>query len=181
MILPVAAIAAVAGGVVWSRTVADDGDDVIHLDTPGEFVDPASTNPEYDGDELPVFELTNADGDIVRLEPDGRPMVVNLWYSTCPPCSRELAAFGTVDDDLGDEVRFVGVNPLDDAETMVRYAAERGVSYDLLRDPNELVGSELGVLQYPVTLFVAADGEIVAQTGALSEDELRGHVAELLA
>ena len=32
-----------------------------------------------------------------------------------------------------------------------------------------------------MTLFVSADGEIVAQTGALNEAELRQHVAELLA
>ena len=65
--------------------------------------------------------------------------------------------------------------------TMVRYAADRGADYELLMDPNNAVADELGILQFPVTLFVSADDEIVAQTGVLSEDELRAHVAELLA
>ena len=39
-------------------------------------------------------------------------MVVNLWYSTCPPCARELADFAAVEAEVGDDVRFVGVNPL---------------------------------------------------------------------
>ena len=54
-------------------------------------------------------------------------MVVNLWYSTCPPCARELADFAAVDAEVGDDVRFVGVNPYDTAPTMTRFAADRGV------------------------------------------------------
>lgn len=180
-LLPVALLIAVVGALIWSRTVADDGDDVLRLDTPGEFIDPASTNVENEGDALPAFELIDAEGKTVRLEPDGRPLVVNLWYSTCPPCARELAAFAHVDNEFGDELRFVGVNPYDDTATMESFAASRGVEYELLLDPDYVVADELGVLQFPVTLFVSADGEIVVQTGALSEDELREHVAELLA
>jgi peroxiredoxin len=180
VLLPLAAVVAVAGAIVWSRVVADDGDDVV-LITPGEFTDPASTNADNAGDVFPSFALTGADGVAASLAPGDRPLVVNLWYSTCPPCSRELAAFGTVAGELGDDVRFVGVNPLDDAETMVEYAADRGVDYELLMDPDEFVGAEFGILQYPATFFVATDGQIVAQTGVLSEGELREHVAELTA
>jgi len=174
-----AVVVIVVGALVWNR--ADGDGDVLHLDTPGEFIDPASTNVENRGEVLPKFELTNADGEIVALESDGRPLVVNLWYSTCPPCARELAAFADVDAEFGDQVRFVGVNPYDDAATMEEFAGSRGVDYELLLDPDYVVAEQLGVLQFPVTLFVSADGEIVVQTGALSEDELREHVAELLA
>ncbi len=167
------------GAVAWSRTVADDRDLVV-LDQPGEFVDPAATNEIQAGNQMPGFDLVDADGDSVRLESDGRPLVVNLWYSTCPPCARELAAFSEVEGEVGGDVRFVGVNPFDSNEDMVRFATERGVDYELLRDPDFAVGNELGVVQFPVTLFVNGDGEIIAQTGALSESELRGHLAELL-
>ena len=178
--LGVAAVVVAVGAFAWNQA-GDDGDDVIHLDTPGEFIDPASTNPNYSGDPLPRFELTDADDEDVRLEPDGRPLVVNLWYSTCPPCARELGAFAAVDAEFGDRVRFVGVNNYDDADTMERFAGERGVDYELLMDPDDVVGRELRVLQFPVTFFVSADGDIVTQTGPLSENELREHVAELLA
>jgi len=181
VLLPIAVAVAVAGAIVWSRVVADDGDDDVVLITPGEYADPASTNAENTGDVFPSFELTGADGSPASLTPGDRPLVVNLWYSTCPPCSRELAAFGAVAADVGDEVRFVGINPLDDAETMVQYAADRGADYELLMDPDEFVGDEFDILQYPVTFFVATDGEIVAQTGVLSEAELREHIAELVA
>jgi peroxiredoxin len=170
------------GAFAWSRTVADGGDgEVIRLDTPGEYADPAMSNPPNTGAALPAVELATVDGAAVTLRPDGRPMVVNLWYSSCPPCARELAYFAAVDSDLGDDIRFVGVNPIDDVATMRGFAAERGVDYELLVDPDGALGDALGVVQFPVTLFVDTDGEIVAQTGPLSEGDLRSQIAESLA
>jgi thiol-disulfide isomerase/thioredoxin len=178
----VVAIVALAGAVAGSRIVADDGDDdVIRLETPGEYVDPAVSNPPNDGATFPAVELVGDSGAATTLRGDGRPMVVNLWYSTCPPCARELTYFAAVADDLGADVRFVGVNPLDDDSTMRSFAAERGVEYELLRDPDGALDAALGIVQYPATLFVDADGEVVAQTGVLSEGGLRDQVAELLA
>ena len=169
------------GALVWGRTVADGGgDEVIHLETPGEYADPAMSNPPNDGVQFPAVELETPDGSAGSLSPDDRPMIVNLWYSTCPPCARELTYFAAVDADLGEEIRFVGVNPIDDVETMRSFAAERGVDYELLIDPDGALGDALGVVQYPVTLFVSADGEIVAQSGPLSEGDLRGQIAESL-
>jgi thiol-disulfide isomerase/thioredoxin len=179
-VLP-AVVAVGVGALVWSRTVTDDGDDVILLHTPGEYVDPSASNPPNDGVLLPRVALTTAAGVTAQLASDGRPMVVNLWYSTCPPCARELTYFAAVANEFGNEVRFVGVNPLDDAGTMQRFAAERGVAFELLRDPDGALEEALGVVQYPVTLFVDETGEIVAQTGVLGAADLRAHVAELLA
>ena len=122
------------GALIWSRTIADGGDDVLRLETPGEYVDPAVSNPPNDGARLPDVELTTVDGTTTALAVDGRPMVVNLWYSTCPPCARELTYLAEVEADVGEEVRFVGVNPLDDVAEMQRFAEERGVDYELLVD-----------------------------------------------
>jgi peroxiredoxin len=169
------------GAVVWSRAAGGSAaDDDVVLDTPGEYVDPgAPTNPPLPTDELPAVTLETAAGDPVELAPtDGRPMVVNLWFSTCPPCARELADFADVEAELGDDVRFVGVNPYDAASTMTRFAADRGVSYELLRDPGFVLADELGVVAYPVTLFVDPDGRIAERTGPLRAAELRSRIAD---
>jgi peroxiredoxin len=180
VVVLLAVVAFAVGAVVFNSTVADDGDDVVRLDAPGEYVDPAVSNPPNDGDAFPAVELTATDGSTARLAVEGRPMVVNLWYSTCPPCARELTYFANVAAEVGDEVRFVGVNPLDDAGTMREFADERGVDYELFSDPDGQLESALGVVQYPVTLFVAPDGTIVDQVGALSEADLRERVGALI-
>ena len=127
-----------AGALIWSRVVvtSDPSSEAV-LTEPGEYVEPgAATNPPLPTDRLPIVDLLGADGSTVELASDGRPMVVNLWYSTCPPCARELVDFAAVHEQLGDAVRFVGVNPLDSAAEMERFAADRGVDYELLRDPD---------------------------------------------
>ena len=168
LIVLVGALVVLAGGaIVWSRLDADDGGsgEEVRLDEPGD---------------LPDVELLAVDGSPVRLPGDDpRPMVVNLWYSTCAPCARELADFADVHDEIGDQVRFVGVDPLDTVDAMKRFADDRGVRYELLRDDGFAFTDGLGIVAFPATLFVDADGRIVDQIGAIDDDELRDKLAEL--
>jgi thiol-disulfide isomerase/thioredoxin len=168
------------GAVAWSNAATGGSKPDAVLDTPGEYDEPSgSTNPPLPTDRLPDLTLTDAAGHAVELRPDGRPMIVNLWFSTCAPCAKELAEFATVHDELGDRVRFVGVNPFDTPGAMTRFAADRGVTYELLRDAGEHLGQALDVAAYPVTLFVAADGTILDETGAMDGATLRNRIAVL--
>ena len=49
---------------------------------------------------------------------------------------------------------------------MTPFAADRGVTYELLRDPRRCSADALDVVAYPVTLFVGADGDVLERTGA---------------
>ena len=180
-VVAVASVLVIAvGAVAWSRAVSGDDDVDAVLDEPGNYVLPGLvTNPPLATDGLPAVDLLAGDGAAVRLVPDGRPMVVNLWYSQCAPCARELADFAVVHEEVGDRVRFVGVNPWDTAATMQRFAADRGVTYELLRDEAGRFGEALDVVAYPVTLFVGADGEVVGSTGPIEARELRARIEEL--
>jgi peroxiredoxin len=176
-----AVVVSAVGAVAWSRHVAgDEAEPDVVLDEPGNYVLPGLvTNPDFSNGDLPDVTLLDVDGEELRLVPDGRPMVVNLWYSTCPPCARELVDFAAADAALGSRVRFVGVNPVDSADVMLRFAGDRGVDYELLRDPGGRFGEELDVVAYPATLFVDVDGTILASTGVIDERGLRERIAEL--
>ena len=62
---------------------------------------------------------------------------------------------------------------------MTKFAADRGVTYELLRDPDESLGQALDVVAYPVTLLVAADGTILDASGAMSGEVLRKRIGVL--
>lgn len=133
-------------------------------------------------DTLPSVELTAARD--ARLSTDdlvGGPLVINFWYSACPPCANELRDFAAVHAVYGDDVRFVGVNAIDTIDEMTAFAAERGVSYELFQDRLAELQTELRLTSFPTTLFVAADGSIVERTGVLDESSLENEVLELLA
>ena len=171
----------------WAISRDGDGADTdpldAVLDTPGTAQIPGiETNDQVDGDPLPSIDLFTNDGDVIDTDDLlGQPLVINLWYSTCEPCKRELPAFAEVQAEYGDRVRFVGVNPRDVPETNESFARERGVRYELLLDRDGALTVELGVARFPSTFFVAADGTIVRQSGVLEADDLRIYVEELLA
>ncbi|WP_307807850.1 TlpA family protein disulfide reductase [Nocardioides xinjiangensis] len=70
------------------------------------------TGTDLDGEEVDLAELR------------GRPVVVNVWASWCPPCIVEQPDLNAAAAELGDEVAFVGLNirdaSTDDAKAYVR-------------------------------------------------------------
>ena len=179
--LAVAAVVGVAGGWALSKTSAFGGDDLpddIVLDVPGEYQEPAEGPPSaVSGTRFPDVVLTAADGTEIRSSDLlGRPLVVNFWYSTCPPCERELQAFAEVHGEFGDRVRFVGVDHIDSPDVMEEFARDRGVRYELLRDPDGALVDALGMVTFPLTLFIDENGVIVGESGVLDADTLRHHI-----
>ena len=176
---------AVVGVFVWIQS--SDGDDTAvdaTLQDPQSvitFPDDGLGNDDVQGDPFPdVVLIDRDDNEVTTGDLVGEPLVVNLWYSTCPPCAKELPDFAEVDAET-DEVRFIGVNTLDSLEVMERFAGERGVEYDLFRDEFAELADAIGATAMPITLFVTSDGMIVEQTGPLDADELRAEIADLLA
>jgi peroxiredoxin len=167
----------------WPNDDGDDGDVDALLTEPGAVVTYPRTglgNDPVAGEQLPVVTLLDADGnDVSTADLIGEPLVVNLWYTTCAPCAKELPEFAEVDAER-DDVRFVGINNIDTVEDMERFAGERGVTYDLLRDDVSEFTNAVGAVAFPITLFVTSDGTIVDQTGPLDADELRRRIEDLM-
>jgi peroxiredoxin len=175
----VVASCAVAGvfALAGDAEPATDGDFV--LDQPGIYQEPVTTAALH-GVALPDVVLHDADGVARPLASFvGRPLVVNLWYSACAPCARELVDFAEVSAELAGQVQFVGIDPQDDATSMRQFADARGVTYPLLLDTDLQFVSEIPIAAYPTTLFVSSDGVIVHQTNAIDADELRATIAEV--
>jgi thiol-disulfide isomerase/thioredoxin len=168
-----AAVAAACGG--------SSDDDVVRFGSPDDGGIP--TAPEIEGDTLPDVTVTTLDGEEASLRDlAGTPMVVNMWFSTCVPCKKELPDFAEVDAELGDAVRFVGLNLQDTPQRAEQFARDAGVEYEIVLDPEQQSALALDVAVFPSTLFVDPSGRIVdLHQGALSADELRAQIAESLA
>jgi thiol-disulfide isomerase/thioredoxin len=192
------AVSVPAGWAMWRISSADQRSDgltdvgrtgsseQVVLTEPGEYrqpVDETSRPPGVLASPVPLPQIEMLDarglpvssGDLI-----GTPAVINVWFSTCPPCARELADFAEVHREVGDQIRFVGVNPFDSVEVMQRFAAERGVAYEQWRDPESAFIDAIATTAFPRTLFVNAAGFVVADTGVLTADELRNLIEAVL-
>ena len=141
-----------------------------------------ATNTDNTGRQLAEVDLKSVAGEIISTKSLlGTPIIINIWYSTCEPCRRELPVLASAAAQYLDQVRFVGVNIKDSASVAKEFAAEYGVKFELLLDTNGSFISELGIATAPVTLAINAQGVIIDQVaGEISAGELDELVKKLL-
>jgi thiol-disulfide isomerase/thioredoxin len=120
-------------------------------------------------------EFVGFDDQVVTLDDyHGRPLLVNLFASWCAPCVSEMPTIERVKQDVGDQVAFLGIAVNDRVEDAQALIDRTGITWDLARDPQGELTTELGAVGMPTTFLITPEGEIVEQhTGALEEDELR--------
>jgi thiol-disulfide isomerase/thioredoxin len=111
----------------------------------------------------------------------GTPIVVNFFASWCTPCLAELPGFERVHHEVGEAVRFVGLNLADDPAAGRAIVEQAGITYDVARDPDGDVFAALGAIAMPATVFVDADGRVLeVHGGELSAGALAERIEALL-
>ena len=129
---------------------------------------------------LPNITLAALDGTPVRLQADGRPTVINLWATWCPPCRREMPLLAEVAK-AHPEIRFVFANQGEPAAKVGQYLERQGLAWPgLVLDTGQAVPRHYGTLGIPVTLFVAADGRLSSShLGEISREQLNNNLAAI--
>ncbi|MEY4361575.1 MAG: hypothetical protein RL391_881, partial [Actinomycetota bacterium] len=163
LLLGAAAVIAVVG-ISISRISSEKSDDVetVVLDEPGEYQEPGiGTNRDLTGETLSAASLDTLDGD--RIEASkwldmGKPLLVNIWFSTCQPCKREMPALQDAFERYGDRIAFIGVNPHDSVRRLSDFTDEFGITYPQYRDTNSEFVVASGVATFPTTLVIGSDG-----------------------
>jgi thiol-disulfide isomerase/thioredoxin len=129
----------------------------------------------------PLTTLAGAPADLARLAA-GKPVVINLWATWCPPCRREMPLLAAAQK-RESRVRFVFVDQGESAEAARRYLAAAGLDIsNVLLDIGGAIPREVGSEGLPTTLFYDASGRLVdSHVGALSAASLASRLNELRA
>ncbi len=123
-----------------------------------------ATTTQLTAERLPSISLTDLDsGAAVDLAKLTGPAVINLFATWCGPCKTELPVFAQAAKALGDRVTFIGIDFADPDQQGARALAKKsGIGYQLLADPDSRLRKDLKVVGLPQTMFVDAQGTIVA-------------------
>jgi len=133
---------------------------------------------------IPDTPLVTLDGEYTDLQTlagqNGKPMVVNIWATWCPPCRREMPMFEQAQQNR-DDVTFVFVNQGEQASQIHRFMSDTDLSLDnvLLDIPNAL-GPVVGAVGLPTTLYYDAEGRLVdSHMGEVSKATLQRSLERL--
>lgn len=104
----------------------------------------------------------------------GRPVVLNLWASWCPPCRREMPVFEMAQKTYPD-IAFVAVNQGESQQQVKAFIEHNGLTLDhVLLDPFSTITRTMSARGLPTTLFFDPEGRMVdSHVGELTSATLR--------
>lgn len=123
------------------------------------------------GRDVSALEVQTLDGEVQPLRDvalDGKPVVLNVWATWCPPCLKEMPTL----DALGKQGNYtvVAIATDGEAETVKEFLKKQawGSGVRIWFDANGIVTREkLGVAALPVTFVLDKELKVVdVQTGA---------------
>ncbi|WBX91053.1 TlpA family protein disulfide reductase [Achromobacter mucicolens] len=126
--------------------------------------------PDQSPPALAQLRLQDLSGAPVALSAyQGKPTVVNLWASWCPPCRREMPAFEAAQAAYPD-VHFVFLNQGEAPPEITHYLRQHAPALqNVLMDPASDASRQLSNRGLPATLFLDASGRMVdLRVGELS-------------
>ena len=108
---------------------------------------------------LPTIAAMRLDGTPVSTASlAGRPLVINLWATWCPPCRREMPMLIEAASRRSD-VTFLLLNQREAEGVVRRYLDRNDLSAThIALDPDGEAGRQLRAPGLPTTIFVSADG-----------------------
>ncbi|HKJ72087.1 MAG TPA: TlpA disulfide reductase family protein [Gammaproteobacteria bacterium] len=115
-----------------------------------------------------------------RLAPPGRPAVVNLWASWCPPCRREMPRLAQAAE-AHPGVSFAYVNQGEERAAVAAFADRFGLRRGrVFLDPGRRLAERFGTVGLPATLFFDRSGRLLAaHVGEISRAALGDRVDSL--
>ena len=117
------------------------------------------------------FTVTDTDGNPVKLSDfAGKPVVLNFWATWCNPCTSELPEFEAAAK-ANPDIQFMMINVVDNEretmETALAFMEEANYTFPVFFDITYTATMNLGIKSIPTTIFIDADGNIVAQSSGL--------------
>ena len=134
----------------------------------------------------PDFTVYDRAGNTVRLSDFlGKPVVLNFWASWCGPCKMEMPDFEEIYKEYKEELHFIMVNLTDGSretmDTATTFLDRSGYTFPVYYDKDSDAAYTYQVYGIPVTYFINAEGNLIAQgSSALDAETIKRGIGMIL-
>jgi peroxiredoxin len=157
----------------FARDARDD-DDLVSMQGNSDFEKSVARAEEMEleleaentsiplGDPAPDFTLADIQGGKFSLSHfRGKPVVLNIWATWCPPCRREIPDLVDFAEEHRGEVVVLSVSVDEPGTDLASFAEEFKINYPVLLNADGAAESYLTVNQgIPQTYFIDEDGKV---------------------
>lgn len=127
------------------------------------------------GKEYPIENETTLEGKIISLiNLQGKPTLINLWFTSCAPCIEEMPILNELKAKYAKKFNFLSITM--DSETKVKKLLEKHkFNFDHIVNSKKLT-TKLGFNGYPVNLFLDKNGVVKIIEGNVNYNLVNGEL-----
>ena len=118
---------------------------------------------------------------------EGKPVVINFWFPSCPPCRAEIPNFEHAYQTWGapgkDQIVFIGVQAVgfDTAADGVEFLGKMKASYPAIPDVGSAIHLAYQITSAPTTFFLDSDHNVLSvHQGYIRHTQLQDMLAQLI-
>ncbi|GLR64034.1 TlpA disulfide reductase family protein [Marinospirillum insulare] len=134
---------------------------------------------DFTRESLPTQTFTNLEGDELALTQfQGKPLVVNMWATWCPPCRREMPMLQSFEGD--DRVQLIMINQGESPVAVDQFLRSQNLSFSqVLIDVHQKAGRIFRAPGLPATVFYNAQGiQVDRHFGELSRAQIERFIQQ---
>lgn len=115
--------------------------------------------PQQPGEVAPNFTISDGTNTVNLASYRGHVVLLNFWFSTCPPCIEELPSLLELHRQMP-KLDIIAVSVDQDPATYKRFVSQHHVDFITVRNPSESVPTLFHTVQYPETYLIDRKGII---------------------
>lgn len=126
-----------------------------------------------EGYRAPSFSTALMSGEDINLRDyEGSVVMLNFWFTTCPPCQTEMPAMQRVYDQYHAQgFEILAVNNREIPAQIQPFLDDFGLTFPVALDIAGTIQQQYGIFNYPTSIFIDRSGVIYAVQLAPMEDE----------
>ena len=122
----------------------------------GKF-NPFETLYQQINKKFPIQNFLDSDKkNFSRNQLEGKPTVINFWFTQCPPCIAEIPILNKMREKYGDQVNFIAIS-FDDKGKIERFLKKQNFNFEQISNAKKQL-NDLKISAYPSTLILDRNG-----------------------